>query len=196
MNTTTGILDRKCCAIGSVYGESLISKLIVFIQGDSDKSHSYFYENDEDIIETNLFRGARKRPAIVYKNKKTSIYRPKFLTTKTKQNMVILANYILGESYGITKLPLLALDSLTNSFFFSKHFGITNFKVCSHVIGWLYQKTPIVECPRNILYKIYKGEWNHSNELNYKFGALWKYTNPDMLEDWMRDNPEQWEKVQ
>lgn len=203
-----GMSDKYTCSIGSVCGTSHLSKTIIFFErlrdrpgwnpfilGDADKSHTFIMIDKDTIAETHINEGMRQKPATIYDGMRISVYRPKFLNDYAKYNMRRLIDYMTGEKYGTGKIALLALDGIFRTFWFSKKFGITSFKVCSNVVGWLYQKTPTWTCTNSILWMVYKGTYNHHYEQNYKFGCDWKSLTPDKCEDWMRAHPDDWEKV-
>lgn len=184
---------------------SMISKSIVFFErlrarkkffsfGEARTSHVFGFKNDCSIIETHMFQGVREKPISVYKNKKVRIFKPKFLSFVIKDNMKRMLPYLTGDSYGITKIPLLALDNIFDTYFFSKTFGITDFKVCNQLWAWIYKKVPIVYSSDDDLYNIAKGKFDHQKELGYEFGCHWKQTNPDIMEDFVSQSKDWIEK--
>jgi len=189
------MIDSFSCSIGSYAGKKVISRIIVFFQrliNSADKSHTFFLENRHNIIETHAFQGVRMKPLSIYHGKETTIYRPTFIPYVTAKNMVALARYATGDGYGWDKIPLHALDCIFNTYRFTQRFSLTHFKVCSQLIGWLFQKTPTEDTNPILLYKIATRRYNHPQELNYKFGCDWKSLTPDGIEDWLKDNPHEW----
>lgn len=192
------LLDDHSCAVGFSHSVSTLSKIInIFSEPDEwTATHVYLYLDSCVIVETNIGVGVRRKPAAIYDAKDIKIYRPTFLDDVTRRNMVSLALYVVGEIYGVQKLPLLALDAIFNTYFFSQHVGLTNFKVCSGFIAWLFEKTPTVPVTEQELYEIMKGVLDHPRKLNYRFyDCKWKSTKPNLMQNFCERTLIGWQPI-
>jgi hypothetical protein len=70
-----------------------------------------------------------------------------------------------GDSYGLFKIPLFALDSVFRTYWFTQTFGLSSFKVCSQLFAYNWSKIG-----------------------NIDFGVNWRSISPDYLDDWFSMN--------
>lgn len=160
-----------------------------FVLGEAKHGHALLLENVSQLIETHILQGVRKRPIDVYTEATLEVYQPKFLTVVTQHNMVKIANYMIGQRYGASKIPLHALDSIFKTYWFTDKLGITSFMDCSNMIGWLYKHTPTVHVTDMELYDIATRKMeSHPQQLNYEFGCKWQSLVPDKLFDFVEDS--------
>ena len=179
------MIDKHSMAIGLVKAKkNNLINIFQRMKSPAVHSHSYTYINKHTIDETNIFQGAKQKPAHVYDDYTIKVFTPKFLNRITIYNMQQLLTYTLGERYGLPRIPLMALDCMFNTYFFTRRFSIGSFKVCSNRVAWVYAKAPTVEVTDSELYNIAMGKLDHEFELDYKFlDVSWKQVTPDMIND-------------
>jgi len=109
-----------------------------------------------------------------YRNQDIVIWRHNLLTEKQRQNIAIRAVTLHSDGYAFFKIPLFALDSVFRTYWWTRTFGFSNFKVCSNLIAWSYEK-----------------------EIgNTVFGAQgWRSTDPVGLNQWCEKNKKVWTPV-
>lgn len=167
-----------------------------FILGDDSPSHVMVHDSENFVVEALIERGIARNPISIHANEGLETFRPTFLTQIIKRNMYIMLDLMVGQMYGYGKIPLLALDGLFRTYWFTQVFGITNFKVCVHVAGWVYFKVPIVETDIATLNRIVKGEYDHPQQLGYQFAnTKWQNLNVDTVQDFVIANAG-WNRVE
>lgn len=113
-----------------------------------------------------------------YEKQRIVVYRLKDHSDEERQNVARRAMKLAGDSYGLLKLPLFALDGLSSwtlrlfgwkkpVYFWTSKFGITNFRVCSQFLMYCWYKFG-----------------NHSWPINWRSGS------PDFLDDYCDQNAE------
>jgi len=201
--------DPYTGTIGLQKADSAIGKVIVFFErlrdrpngwnpfklGEASKSHVFILTDGSNLIETHMFQGVRSKPYFLYDKKDIELYMPTFINDIIKKNMVSILRYVVGDSYGWGKLPLHALDGIFKTYWFTKKMGISNFKDCTNLAGWIYKVTPTEKTNPIVLYKIAKGKYDSPKALNYEFGCKWQSLQPDKQNDFIKNNPRNWEKV-
>ena len=95
------------------------------------------------------------------------VWRLKGIGYDKRVNIAARWDTVEHQKYAWTKIPLFALDSLFSTYFFTRTFGLSSFKVCSNLIAWAYEK-----------------------EVGYKFGAVWRSISPDDIDDFCAEHPE------
>jgi hypothetical protein len=113
-----------------------------------------------------------RNPLNKYDGQEIIILRKKDLTLGQRNEIALKCVSVEQQSYGILKIPLYGLDALFKTYWFSKNLGLSNFKVCSNLIAWSYEK---------VLGK-------------QVFGVPWRCVTPDVIDDFCDHNPE-WEEV-
>lgn len=152
---------------------TVISKTIRFFgnkkHGKARVSHASVYTRDGLVVESLV--KVRVRPIEKYHKQNLIIWRIPDSMIGGKNPMDVrlnVAKAILltaGDSYGWLKIPLFALDSIFDTYFFTSRIGISNFKVCSNLWAW---------------------GWEKVGKIN--FGFPWRSASPDRLDDWFLDN--------
>lgn len=153
--------------------------------GSARVGHSMFYAGNAEVVES-VFPATKLSSLEKYRSEPLIVYRRKDIDLQTRLEIVLKAKSILGLRYGATKFPLFMLDSLggwikrrlgqkDDFYWFTQHFGITHFKVCSNMTSWAMDK------------KI--------AQHGYTFGRPWQSVNPDTQDDWCARHPAQWEIV-
>lgn len=111
--------------------------------GEANWSHAAMVLDGQSVIES-LWR-IRIRPIEKYKTEKYIIYRIP-IAHVDRDILHMRMQQMAGNSYGITKIPLFALDGFASwinrlifkapkpCFFFTKTFGVTSFQVCSQFV--------------------------------------------------------------
>jgi len=72
------------------------------------------------------------------------LYYANFLTTKERKELREVALSQLGKfksGYGFLKIPLFALDGLFKTYKFTQWLGVSNFKVCSEWVAYVFYKS-------------------------------------------------------
>jgi len=131
--------------IGLSRRKSWISKTILFFgkrkTGSAFYSHAFLLLMEEGLVIEETFFGLRIRQyEKVYSKIPHVLYRPKFFTKEEYISIKSAALRQVGTIqgiYGYTKLPVMALDALFKTYWFSKHIGLKHFKVCSQWIMYL-----------------------------------------------------------
>lgn len=161
------------------YNNSWISKAIRFFRFDKNKtrvSHAAIVVGDGLIVES-LWR-IRVKEVVKYDGQGIIVYRipDTLLGTRNldmKSPMDIRkavarhAMLFAGDSYGVMKIPLFALDSIFHTYWFTQKLGISSFKVCSELYAYCWQKFG-----------------------NLNFNTDWRSASPDSLDDWFSVNGE------
>lgn len=107
-----------------------------------------------------------------YSDQEIVIYRKKNLTQGQRNEIALKCVSVERSTYGIMKIPLLALDAMFRTYWFSQHLGFSNFKVCSELIAWAYDEV-----------------------LNESvFGCNWRSVSPDVIDDYCIQTQE-WEMI-
>jgi hypothetical protein len=126
-----------------------------------------------------------------YEGKEIAIWRNKILTEAERKGIAELLITTRGTLYGITKIPLFALDHLFQTYWFTKKFGVTTFKVCSQEVGWGY-------------YRYFKNLKESGIELDaireryasdLVFDVPWRCLDPDGIDDYCIAHPEEYELI-
>jgi hypothetical protein len=127
---------------------------------------------EEKIIESLMFLGNRINQLSKYDGKRLIVYRLKAAMGQREEVAKHAVSYV-GDSYGITKIPLFALDATATGvsrifgnkepvYFFTDKIGrIKAWRVCSQFAVYLWQK--------------------HGG---YSFPFDWRVASPDTLDDW------------
>lgn len=108
-----------------------------------------------------------------YDDQEIVIWRRKDLDLNQRIQIASKAISVRKDSYGIFKIPLFALDSVFGTYKFSKYLGLSNFKVCSNLIAWTYEKTLGVK----------------------QFGKSWRSVTPDVIDDYCMLNPHEYDEI-
>lgn len=137
----------------------------------------------------------RINPLKKYRNQPIIIYRNKHLTSTALRSVVTQALTITNQGYAWLKLPLFAFDALFKTYWFTQYLGITNFKVCSNLIAWVYYATF-----KGLELHSLKGFSEYTEMLDrFKsdkvFGINWRSTSPDTIDDWCVTHSDEWEVV-
>lgn len=160
-------------------GTGLIAKTIIWAEkmqtGEANRSHAYIYIGEAMIIESLVEVTISDESK--YDDQDIEIWRlpiPYNERLRMRKELMKLA----GENYGWFKLPLHLADSLASGFlnlfrkekkpvfWFTKHFGITSFKLCSH------------------LYVYALHTWTGYRLLNENHKQVdWRECSPDYLQD-------------
>lgn len=109
-----------------------------------------------------------------YNEKPIVVWRHRNLTDLQRSSITLRSVSLSNHPYGMLKLPLFGLDALFNTYWFTQHANITNFKVCSQLIAWTYYKELLEDSV---------------------FGIEWRSVSPDAIDDYCRNHPEEWESV-
>ena len=157
---------------------SLLAKGIKFFEkaqtGKAEFSHAAAGIGDAMIIEA-LWQ-TRISPASKYENQTIEIWRLP-LTITDRMRFRIGMMQIAGNAYGLTKIPLFALDGIATQvsklwgnknpvFFFTSKFGILSIPVCSQLVVYgLHKFTK---------YRLRDGDHNE---------VPWRVVSPDYLQD-------------
>lgn len=195
-------------AVGFVRGSSWISDAIIFFQrlrdrpswnpfvlGEASSSHVFVGLDEDHVVEAVAGKGIVKSKVTEYNGVSLTYYRPLFLTPEIRDNLIIMMQLLCGQRYAYGKIVLLALDALFRTYWFSRRCGVTDFKVCAHVVAWLYDKVPTTPAYVDALNSIVKGKYEHPQALGYKFGVKsWKDLNVDLLQDFMAESVD-WEQI-
>lgn len=115
-----------------------------------------------------------RSPISKYENEQIVIWRNKTLSRGKRNEIALKMVSIERDGYGLLKLPLFFLDAVFKTYFFTQHFGVSNFKVCSEAIAWAYEKA--------------------LNKPSY-FGCGWRSVSPDIIDDQCSANVKEWECV-
>lgn len=158
---------------------TLLSKAIRWFEkkrsGDSRFSHAALalgeLTTQEEVIES-LIKVTRG-PLSKYNGQQIIVYRMKGLTDKQRNEIVLKAVSVEKEGYAWFKIPLFAMDSIFRTYFFTRYFGLSNFKVCSELIAWAYE-TVLGKKP---------------------FGLGWRSVSPDVIDDFCANGPLNWEVI-
>lgn len=100
------------------------------------------------------------------------VWRHKTLSDNVRREVAMKAVEACGEHYGFLKIILFVLDAIFHTIWFTRKLGFTNFKVCSNLVGWAYDKTLGGQA----------------------FGEPWQSLTPDGIDDYCKRNPK-WVKV-
>ena len=131
-------------------------------------------------------------PLEKYEGQEIVIYRHKQLTPGQRNEIALAAISRERKGYGITKIPLFALDSIFRPYRFTKWFGVSNFQVCSELIGWAYHH-PFKKLPApSLAANPWLEPFARDMAFNKKGG--WRSTTPDDIDDYCRDNAD-WQVV-
>lgn len=152
-----------------------ISKAIRFFSklqsGNARVSHAALALGDGLVIES--LTKIRINEFAKYKDQPIVIYRLRDHSDQEHESVRREALKVAGNTYGLLKLPLFILDSLSSAicrkpvYFFTQTFGITNFQVCSNFVAWIWQ--------------------THGNHI---WPINWRSISPDYLDDWCVKNAE------
>lgn len=113
-----------------------------------------------------------RNPLSKYDKEQIVIFRKRGLNQAQRNEIALKCISVENQAYGILKLPLFALDSLTHSYFFTQTFGLSNYKVCSNLIAWAYEKAAGI-----------------------KFGVGWRSVQPDTIYDFCVSKQQDWEII-
>jgi len=167
--------------IGLSSGEALISKIIKFLtslQTDNAlKSHVFGSVGGRLIVEA--LGKIQVNSIEEYEDSVFDVYRIP-LNDRDRDSFELNMLREVQSGYGWFKLPLFALDGLATAFlrlfgrdtpvfFFTRYFGVTNFRVCSQYIVWGLHK-----------FTSYRLK-NSKNEIVH-----WRIVSPDFLEDLLK----------
>ena len=111
-------------------------------------------------------------PLSKYDGQEMIVWRLIDMTDEERERMAVRALTQCNMSYDVFKILLFLLDCLFRTYFFTRLFGISNYKVCSNLIAWAREK-----------------------ENGRKFGIGWRSVQPDTIDDWCRRNKKKAELV-
>ena len=114
----------------------------------------------------------RITPLYKYLDTPCVVYQMPVLTEAQRSAIVWQLLEPIGQGYGWGKIPLFALDGLFKTYFFTRFFGLTSFKVCSQAAAWAYDKVMGFDV----------------------FGINWKSATPDNIDDWC-SNHDAWVEI-
>lgn len=151
-----------------------LSKLIIWFEKmqtkKADRSHAAMFFTNGLCIES-LWRIRINDVEEKYGNQDIEIWRIP-LSKSERLDLMTFSAQLAGDSYGITKIPLFAMDGLASLlmgkkvFWFTKHLGMLNIPVCSQFI----------------VYSIIKAtQYRFLNEKCEEVG--WREVSPDYLQD-------------
>jgi hypothetical protein len=113
-------------------------------------------------------------PLEKYEAQKILIYRNKKWSVTKKWNICISMLSMMNQPYGFLKIPLNALDCIFRTYWFTSNLGIGHFKECAQAYAWA--------CYR-------------ATGKDDVFGCGWRCVTPDIMDDYCREHPEDWELV-
>lgn len=173
------LLEGDIVCVGPDPQPSLFQRLIVRVQERKNNAPAKSVHVDVAVSRESIVGAVgriRKTVITDYANRPVIIYRHRDWTMAQRAAIGDLAVSVVGQMYGWGKLGLIWLESwLPKSWYpFTRHLGVTSFKVCSNLVGWLTEKA------------IDQRPWN---------GVHWRCLNPDFIDDESRDHPLTWKVV-
>ena len=150
----------------------------------SNVSHGLMSLYPGEIIEVG-WKIQRKFILDALENKKFIIIRHRFLSCEKRNQIALRFLSIEEQFYGIGKLGLAGLDVLSHTYFFTKYFGLTNFKDCTNGVAWSYYQ--------EFKGKLWDDKWEQRMSQDLVFGVPWRCVRPDTIKDYVLKYPEEWE---
>lgn len=124
-----------------------------------------------------------RSPLSKYENQEIVVYRMKNLDIGVRNEIALRAISIEQQAYGLLKIPLFALDGVFKTYFFTSHFGLSHYKVCSELAAWAYEKT-FDKFKKTVLADLCKRLGK-----NPPFKKGWRSISPDFLDDHCSKSP-------
>lgn len=165
--------------IGLSSSDSFVGRAIRYFEAAQSGSARYSHAwialgklTDKPQVIESLWKIARS-PVGKYADQKIIVYRHKNLTRGQRNEVALKCVELTNHSYGTLKIPLFALDGIFRTYFFTKMFGVSSFKVCSNLVAWAYESVLGHEV----------------------FGTCWRSVTPDVIDDYCQAHPDTWEVV-
>lgn len=111
-------------------------------------------------------------PLSKYEGQEIIVWRLIDMTEEERERMAVRALTQCNMGYASGKIVLFLFDCIFRTYFFTRLFGVSNYKVCSNLIAWAREK-----------------------ENGKKFGIGWRSVQPDTIDDWCRRNKKKAEMV-
>lgn len=172
----------ETCDIGLVRDNNWISKAIRWFEWNQNKqpsrvSHAYLYLGgltDQPSVLEQLWT-CTTSPASKYENQQIVVWRNKKWSNLEKTWIATKAMQVMNQPYPVPRLLLNVADSLTKSYWFTKHLTTLKcFKECDQLIAWaaaqVFKRDDI-------------------------FGVPWRCLNPALLDEYCQTHPDEWECV-